>query len=363
MNARALATAVGLALCLTGCGKHPTGRYDAVPVPSSISHRINAHGIRVAKAADGAQQHWFLMHADGSRDAIAGLPGGAQVTGINDKEELTGYFPAPGCKGEKCPARAFVWSAGTFRDLGTLGGISVLPEAIDNNGDIAGAMEVPSAHPAHCSSSTAHSETHPFVYTGGKVSDLGAPPGDCGMVLRLNDNNDALITYTHSDAAGRQVDVNASYHDGKVTALSGNGRLTAYEIDAAGNMVGALSTADGYYHAVVVRRDGTTQDLGTGGYCCSDALGINDDGVITGYVDTAAPSQDTAKHSILHAVIFKGGKIVDLNGLIDWSAAGRAKHLVAGVADFIAKDGEILCQVYDAQGKFVGMYILRPEMK
>jgi hypothetical protein len=363
MTMRFTAIAIALALCLAGCGKHPTGRYDAVPVPSSISHRINAHGIRVAKAADGAQQRWFFMHADGSRDAIAGLPGGAQVTGINDKEELTGYVPAPGCKTDKCSDRAFIWSAGNFRDLGTLGAISVLPETIDNRGDIAGSMEVVSAHPAQCSDSTAHSEFHPFVYSRGKVSDLGAPPGDCGMVLRLNDNKDALIVYTHIDASGRHVEFNAFYRDGKVTALPGKGMLTAYEIDANGNMVGARDTADGNYHAVVVRRDGSVEDLGTGGYCCSDALGINDDGMIVGYVDTGKPSQDAAKHSILHAVIFRDGKIVDLNGLIDWSAADRARILTAGLADFVAKDGEILCQVYDARGKFVGMYILRPEMK
>jgi hypothetical protein len=109
MTMRPLMIAVVLAFCLAACGKHTNGRYDAIPVPSSISHRINAHGVRAAKAADGAHQRWFFMHADGSRDPVSGLPDGAQVTGINDKDELTGYIPAPGCKGATCPVHAFIW--------------------------------------------------------------------------------------------------------------------------------------------------------------------------------------------------------------------------------------------------------------
>lgn len=358
---RLLHTSVALALCLAACGKHPTGRYEAVPVPSSISHRINAHGIRVAKAAKG--QPWLLMHADGSSDPVSGLPDGAQVTGINDKDELTGYIPAPGCKGSRCAARAFIWSGGTLRDLGTLGGKSALPEAINNNGDIAGSLEVVSAHPAHCASSTAQTEVHPFIYSGGKVADLGAPPGDCGIVLRLNDNGDAIIVYTKVDDAGRHIDISAGYRDGKVTALPGEGKLTAYEINASGDMAATLTTADGNYHAVVVHHDGSTQDLGTGGYCCSAALGIGDDGTVVGYVDVGKAGVDASKHGIISAVIFQGDKITDLNGLTDWSDADRKKNLTVGLADFIAADGEILCQAYDAQGKFAGLYILRPEMK
>ncbi len=354
---------LGFAFCLAACGRHPNGRYDAVPVPSSISHRINAHGVRAARVADGSQQRWFLMHADGSRDAVSGLPDGAQVTGINDKEELTGYVETPGCTGSHCTARAFVWSAGNLRDLGTLAGSSVRPEAINNKGDIAGTIEVASDHPAQCSSSTAHSEMHPFVYANGKTSDLGAPPGSCGMVLRLNDNDDALIVYTHQNDAGHQVDLSAGYRGGKVIALPGNGTLTAYELDASGQFVGSLATADGNYHAVVVRADGTVQDLGTGGYCCSDALGINDQGAIVGYVDTGSASNDASRHNLLHAVIFRDSKIVDLNGLVDWSDAGRGRNLVVGMADFVGEDGEILCQVYDAHGKFIGMYVLRPQMR
>ena len=360
---RPLMIAVVLAFCLAACGKHTNGRYDAIPVPSSISHRINAHGVRAAKAADGAHQRWFFMHADGSRDPVSGLPDGAQVTGINDKDELTGYIPAPGCKGATCPVHAFIWSTGTLRDLGTLGAISARPEAINNNDDIAGALAVASAHPAHCSGSTAQSEYHPFVYSKGKASDLGAPPGDCGMILRLNDKDDALITYTHIDDTGRHIDISAGYHDGKVTTLPGNGMLTAYEINASGDIVGSLATADGNYHAVVVHPDGSTQNLGTGGNCCSDALGISDKGALVGYVDTGKPSGNASRHNILHAVMFQGDKVIDLNGLTDWGDADRGKDLVVGLADFIAEDGEILCQVYDAKGKFVGIYILRPEMK
>ena len=352
---------VALALGLAACGKHPTGRYEAVAVPSSISHRINAHGIRVAKAAKG--QPWLLMHADGSSDPVSGLPDDAQVTGINDKDELTGYIQSPGCKDSTCPAHAFIWSEGKLSDLGTLGGKSAHPQAINNNGDIAGSLEVTSAQPAHCASSGSQTEYHPFVYSGGKTSDLGAPPGDCGMVLRLNDQDDAIIVYTKVDDAGRHIDISAGYHDGKVTALPGEGKLTAYEINAAGDMAATLTTADGNYHAVVVHRDGSTQDLGTGGYCCSAALGIGDDGTIAGYVDTGTSSADASKHDILHAVLFRDGKTVELNGLTDWSDADKKKNLTVGLADFIAADGEILTQAYDAQGKFAGPYILRPEMK
>ncbi len=360
---RVFMIAVALALCLTGCAKHANGRYDAVKLPAGIRHRIDAHGNYVVKVAEGKHARWLLVHPDGARDPVTGLPDDAQGMDINDKDELTGYFNAPGCSGGHCPSHAFIWSKGSMRDLGTLGGSTARPFAIDNNGEIAGSLEVTSAHPAHCSSSAEHSEFHPFIYSNGKISDLGAPPGYCGSAMRINDRGDALVTYTRLDDTGRQVEFSVLYRDGKIVTLPGNGKLTAYEINQAGDIVGSLATPDGYYHAVVVRNGGSMQDLGTGGYCCSDALGIDDSGALVGYVDTGNSSQDTKKHNILHAVMFRDGKVVDLNGLIDWSAGDRAKKLVAGLADFIGNDGEILCQVYDAQGAYVGMYILRPEEK
>ena len=62
----------------------------------------------------------------------------------------------------------FVWQDGKMTDLGTLGGRSSRPRAINERGQVVG------------ESVTASGETHPFLWQNGKMTDLGTLGGSLG---------------------------------------------------------------------------------------------------------------------------------------------------------------------------------------
>jgi len=78
---------------------------------------------------------------------------------------------------------AFTWTNGTIRNLGSLGGGYTEVTAINDAGDVAGTALTPSG------------EQHAFVYTGGRMIDLGlALPGACAAkATAINARGDVLI--------------------------------------------------------------------------------------------------------------------------------------------------------------------------
>src|SRR5438445_496493 len=107
-----------------------------------------------------------------------GINASAQITG---RSYLTQTAPVSGCPPRHtCVAHlahAFSWSAGTMTDLASLGGIYSEGRA-SNSGTLGGSLRAAYAiNGAGQVAGWAHTQseaTHAFLYTGGKMTDLGA---------------------------------------------------------------------------------------------------------------------------------------------------------------------------------------------
>jgi probable HAF family extracellular repeat protein len=114
----------------------------------------------------------------------------------------------------------------TMAEVGTLGGTSSTPTALNASGDLVGYSKLASG------------EDHPFLWHAGHLTDLGTLGGPTAY---------------------------------------------AQDVNAVGQVVGYSATADGERHAFLWS-DGTMTDLGTFGFVASSANAINDNGTIVGSV-------------------------------------------------------------------------------
>ncbi|MDQ3753702.1 MAG: HAF repeat-containing protein [Acidobacteriota bacterium] len=151
------------------------------------------------------------------------------ATAINDSGQVVGYF-SPTTDVVYTPYRAFLLSGGAVIHLGNLGGRITVPVAINNVGQVVGHAQVPGG------------ETHAFLYSSGRMRDLGTLPGgiqsfayginSCGRVVGASNSAAArLRAFLYSD--GKMQDLNRL-----IPAHSGWVLYEAREINDAGQIVG-----------------------------------------------------------------------------------------------------------------------------
>jgi len=149
-----------------------------------LATAINAGGDAVGYAIgpDWKPIAWVSYGTQSSRKAIAlNLPStvGAYPKAINDKGQIAGNYVSPNYWTDqpyRQSVRGFIYDKTGFRDLGTLaGGDTVEVSGINNLGEVVG------------SATTGDGETHGFVYTNGKMYDLGALDGSLSYATSIND--------------------------------------------------------------------------------------------------------------------------------------------------------------------------------
>jgi len=262
------------------------GTLSSSPFGASAAYGINDAGTIVGQTnvdPDSEPPHAFRYHNGAMHDLGTGFGPGSfsRAWDINTIGQVVGERS----RTQSSPVRAFLVRNGRFRDLGTLGGRSLLPfsvesiaYAINDRGQIVGTA-LPPDPPLHA-----------FLWEDGVMRDLGT--------------------------------------------LGGNSEATqANALDDRGHVVGASPTASGQIHAFLWLDD-SMQDLGTLGGNSSSAYGNNLHGFVVGSSRTpTSPSFNAG-----HAFLWKAGQMVDLNGMV----SNLPPDVVLEVARAISDDGSIV---------------------
>jgi probable HAF family extracellular repeat protein len=204
---------------------------------------------------DGNQVHATLWHHGTLRDL--GTLGGPDSQGflINDRGEVVGLSytnyevnPVTGWP----DLRPFLWKDGHMIDLGSLGGGSGSPSAVNNRSEVAGFSNL-----------AGDTTSHPFLWRRGKLLDLGTLGGDNGVANWIGDS---------------------------------------------GEVVGTADLKDGTHHAFVWR--GKMIDIGTvDSDPCSNGVTINSLG-------QAAGTSTDCRGNVQHLFLWEHGSIVNLSALV-----------------------------------------------
>jgi probable HAF family extracellular repeat protein len=282
---------------------------------------LNHAGVAVGDSYDPSTLSGVIFSA-GRVTRIAGTP-----TAINNSGEIAGFYTPKGARFSD----AYLHSGGSLMNLNSA---SLFPGGsvafgINNSGDVVGAGYL------------SVSNFHAFLYSGGKMTDLGPSGAFQASAYGINASGQIVGTYAlNSGASGTFL-----YTNSVMTTLpaAGSGIGYGYAINDNGEIAGFLF-APSQYHAAKFS-NGVWTDLGVvTGAPQNEAKAINASGQIVG--TSVLPS--TYKP-------FKAGKhipfistvsgLVDLNTLIP---AGSGFTLTDAVS--INESGQILCDATNASG-------------
>jgi len=238
----------------------------------STARAINALGQVVGYSSTSAdpfhpRYHGFLHFRGTMTDLGASAPPlmpESYAQDINNLGQIVGTFGT--WDSSPYVQHAFLYSAGQWTDLGTIGGDSSTADAINDVGQIVGASSISNIAPYG----------HAFLYWRGHMTDLGTLGGSASR---------------------------------------------AFGINIRGQIVGQAATAaDAAYHAFLYWRERIT-DLGTLGGTSSVASGINDFGEIVGTSAIAGGAY--------HAFLYSDGRMMDLNSMIDADSGWTLEQALA----------------------------------
>jgi probable HAF family extracellular repeat protein len=308
----------------------------------TIASAINQAGDVTGSAnltCDACYSHAFL-YKKGKLHDLGTLPratvsAGLGISGGEDegKIRVTGYSYTQPCVHSDCgPVHAFLYSNGHMLDLGTLpSGTQSEGFAVNSSGQVTGWADVEDAQ-------NTSFQQHAFLYSDGKMKDLGTlPGGSSSFGVGINDgwgrgrNNGVQVTGYSSTTSGFEHAF--LYSDGKMEdlgTLPGGSSSIGSAVNQSGEVAGFSAISVENSHAFLYRH-GDLQDLGTlPGLTDSFGEGINDDGDVVGY------SVGSANIFDYHAFLYSHGTMHDLESMIPEDSGW-----VLQIARAINNDGQI----------------------
>jgi probable HAF family extracellular repeat protein len=189
------------------------------------------------------------------------------------------------------------------------------------------------------------SRFHAFLYSGGKMTDLGPPGSYQASAAAINNSGQIVGSYYFtSGAAGTFI-----YSNGKISKLpvpAGSSAVSAFAINDNGEIAGALYFSSGAPPHAASYSNGVWTDLGAiAGAVSSLAKGINIAGQVVGTAFFSPTQYHPPKPGKHVPFIYSGGGLVDLNTLIP---AGGVFVITDAVG--INDSGHILCNATNASG-------------
>jgi len=257
-----------------------------------------------------------LWDREGSITDLGTLGGNQSLAGaINNRGQIIGVSanttPDPNSLfGWGTETRGFIWKEGIMRDLGTLGGADTSPSFINEKGQVAGISYVnfdPPPDPSLCGFPIT---THPFLWSEGKMLDLGTLGGTCASTATINNRSQVAGT---SNLPGDYV-LHPFLWDGKLIDLGTFGGTfgVANWLNDAGEVTGVASTlGDQEFHGFFWK-NGVMTDIGTiNEDVCSIPHFMNSRGQVVG------TSGCTEEGFEVHGFVWQpGGSIIDLNDFV-----------------------------------------------
>ena len=206
---------------------------------------------------------------------------------LNDAGQVTGSLSS---SGGLSTTRGFLWSAGTFADLGTLGGDIVLPLAMNERGQVVGAAMTPSGY------------EHAFLWDAGVMTDLGVPAGLSSRATAINDRGQVLVQSgprVYLFEAGAMTDL------GTMGAQGPDQFPLPIDLNDRGQILIAVADAQVHTYRYSLWTAGRPAPLPTLGGGEPGAVRLNDLGQVTG---TDRAGEDSTWHLALWSTVVTRGR-------------------------------------------------------
>ena len=193
--------------------------------PSAEAVDINEPGQILVRTGSSPSTPYVLY--DHGQQTQLPIYQGRNVTwrDLNDNGQVVGLAFPPNSQAR---AVRYTVGQGVVQDIGTLGGPSAQPQALNNSGDVVGVSSI-------------GSQQHGFVYRNGQMTDLGTLPGgtvSSAFVINEGGTIAGYATKVGSSFPQRLVLFNGGGQVTELGILPGGESMIAQEINEQNHIVG-----------------------------------------------------------------------------------------------------------------------------